>query len=59
MKLIKCSVCKKVIPQHRTDLWIYHRSFPGPVCRNHYGVEEEYNRLLQKAREELLKYNIS
>jgi hypothetical protein len=54
-KKVQCAVCKALIPQNRTDLWVYHESFPGNgvVCRHHHGVEEEYNRLLKEAGEAL------
>jgi hypothetical protein len=42
---IVCAICKKKIPQKDIDKWCYHTSFPGPVCRSHHGVKEEYNNL--------------
>ena len=43
---IICALCGKEILRKDTNKWCYHDSFPGPVCRHHCGVEEEYNRLL-------------
>lgn len=52
---ITCAVCKEEILQKDTDKWCYHTSFPGPVCRHHHGVQEEYKRLLKEANETIIK----
>jgi len=49
--MIVCAICVKEIPMKDTDKWCYHVSFPGPVCRHHHGVQEEYDRLLGEALE--------
>lgn len=52
-KFIVCAICRKEVLRKDTDRWCYHTSFPGPVCRHHYGVMEEYDSLIKKASKEL------
>lgn len=55
---IICAICKKKIRKIETEKWCYHQSFPGPVCRNHHGVEEEYDRLFKEACDKLVSENM-
>lgn len=49
---VKCIICKKVHKRKDTDLWVYHSS-KGAMCRNHVGVMEWYNKLLEEADKKL------
>jgi len=53
---IKCAVCGKEIKMSDTHLWVYHKSFPGPVCHHHHGVKEEYEKLLNKLKEDVKQF---
>lgn len=50
---MKCAICKKMLVRKETETWCFHISFPGPVCRDHHGVKEEYDRLLAETSKEL------
>jgi hypothetical protein len=45
---LKCVMCGKTHKRKDTHLWVYHIS-KGVLCRNHHGVMEWYNDLLEKA----------
>lgn len=60
-KFVKCGICNAIIPQHETDKWVYHVSFPrgGVACRHHYGVMKEYERLIKEANQRLIELGIA